>query len=121
MQIEGRGWGRRRWPLFEFIRWPIGFPETIRGYAMFTSAGSRGFQMSATRLREQAARLLALSLRASDDGRIAESDELAMNASEFLDRAIKAEGAAPTAPTPAGTHVAQQQQQPQPDEPEKAE
>ena len=77
--------------------------------------------MSATRLREQAARLLALSLRASDDGRIAESDELAMNASEFLDRAIKAEGAAPTASTPAETHVAQQPQQPQPDEPEKKE
>ena len=78
--------------------------------------------MSATRLREQAARLLALSLRASDDGRIAESDELAIKASEFLDRAIKAEGAAPTAPTPAETHVAQQQQQQQqPDEPDKKE
>jgi hypothetical protein len=72
--------------------------------------------MSATQLREQAARLLALSLRANDGGRIAEADELAVNASEFLDRAIKAEGAAPT---PAGTHVAQQQ--PQPDEPEKKE
>ena len=78
--------------------------------------------MSAKQLREQAARLLALSLRANDDGRIAEADELALKASEFLDRAIKAEGAAPTAPTPAETHVAQQQQQQQqPDEPDKKE
>ena len=52
----------------------------LRGYAMFTSAASRGFQMSATRLRQHAARLLALSLRASDDGRMAESDELPMKA-----------------------------------------
>ena len=73
--------------------------------------------MSGEQLREQAARLLALSLRARENGRRAYADELAAQASEYLERAARADEAPPPpgSPKPANTQGAQQQQQPQQD------
>ena len=69
------------------------------------------------RLREQAARLLALALKARERGDADLADQLTAQAAELLDKA-PALNPPPVAPEPS-QHVAQQQQQPRSDEPDK--
>lgn len=69
------------------------------------------------RLHEQAARLLALALKARERGDTKLADQLTEQATQYLD---KAGALRPPLmfPTPSH-HVSQQQQQPQWDDPEK--
>lgn len=71
------------------------------------------------RLREQAARLLALALKARERGDDEQADQLTEQAAQYLDKA-GALRQPPMAPEPSA-HVSQQQQQPQPDDPDTTE
>lgn len=66
--------------------------------------------------REQAARLLALALKARERGDTKLADQLTEQAAQYLDKAGPLKP--PPMPTPSSTHVSQQQQQPQPDDPD---
>jgi len=66
----------------------------------------------AARLRDRAARLFAMALRAREDGNDQYAEELTLLASEAIDQATDLESRAPQA-TRAMPHVAQQTQQPQ--------
>ena len=66
-------------------------------------------------LRDRATRLLALALKARDNGHPQYADELTQLASEAFEQATDMERRAPAPPTPeAPQQAAQQQQQPQP-------
>jgi hypothetical protein len=66
----------------------------------------------AARLRDRAARLFAVALRAREDGNDQYAEELTLLASEAIDQATDLESRAPQA-TRAMPHVAPQTQQPQ--------
>lgn len=66
----------------------------------------------AERLRDRATRLLALALKAREEGRQEHADELTQLASEALDQATEIEQRRPM-PQQQPQQVAQQQQQPQ--------
>ena len=59
-----------------------------------------GIKCDSARLRDQAARLLALALRARDNGNVAVSNDLALLASEAFDQADKLERAGDLAREP---------------------
>jgi len=79
----------------------------------------------AKQIREQAARLFALALKAREEGKTDYAEELTKLASEAFDQATEMERrsvAVPIAPAPeAPQHTSQQQQQPQPNDPQKKE
>lgn len=70
----------------------------------------------AEQVRVRAARLLALALKAREDGKCNYADELTKLASEAFDHATRLEATAPPMPPVAAPsqQPAQQQQQPQP-------
>lgn len=70
-------------------------------------------------LREQAARLLALALKARERGDTKLADQLTEQAAQYLDKTGPL-GAPPTSPS-SSHQVSQQQQQPQPDDPDTTE
>lgn len=74
----------------------------------------------AERLRERAARLLAMALTCRDEGDVDRADLLVSHANSYVERAEILEKAASVDPastkSQASQHVAQQQQQPQPDD-----
>jgi hypothetical protein len=72
----------------------------------------------AERARDQANRLLAMALKAREEGLIDDAERFAERAAYYLD---KAQALDPVASQPRGEarqNVVQRQQQPQPDDPE---
>jgi hypothetical protein len=67
---------------------------------------------------EQAARLLALALKAREAGRLSEADELTARAAKYLDRATTFDTTTAPQAADAPQQVVQQQQQPQPEKDE---
>jgi hypothetical protein len=82
---------------------------------MSASRVVRGCPMSdADQLRDRATRLLALALKARDDGHPQYADELTQLASEAFDQATDMERRFVPHPETSPQQPAQQQQQPQP-------
>jgi hypothetical protein len=73
----------------------------------------------ADQLRERATRLLALALKARDDGHPQYADELTQLASEAFDQVTDMERRLVLDPKTPSQQPAQQQQQPQPGDPGK--